>query len=217
MGALIPMMIGAAADVFNAGTSIWQTNKQLELQKEAWEREDSAVQRRVADLKAAGLSPVLAAGSAAGSSGPINVSAPKANIGNAFQAQQLLNAKEQNALTSAQIDYTNAQLDKLDADSFVSRMMRDQLRDNSSVNGRKMFDYIGSQIDRAIAENKMAIRSSEEVVRNTDMARAYGIPSNSSNAMEAVTMGRLAEGIGSDGVKTGPLASVIYGLLKALK
>lgn len=43
------------------------------LMRESWAREDNAVQRRVADLEAAGLSKTLAAGSAASSSGPIQV------------------------------------------------------------------------------------------------------------------------------------------------
>lgn len=68
----------------NSAANLEMQRKNYEYMKwaqgETWKREDNAVQRRAADLVAAGMSPVLAAGGAASASGPISLTAPQGNV-----------------------------------------------------------------------------------------------------------------------------------------
>ncbi len=88
---------------------------QKDIQKQSWDREDNAVGRRVADLKRSGLNPNLAAGSAAGASGPVALKAPIRDTGPTERAGQIpgqiIDRFANIAQTLAQKDFLDSQKD----------------------------------------------------------------------------------------------------------
>lgn len=65
-------------NMMNIGFARENRDIMIGLQREAWDREDNAITRRVGDLRNAGLNPVLAAGQGAQASGPISTQASHA-------------------------------------------------------------------------------------------------------------------------------------------
>lgn len=90
------------------------------LQETIFEREDNAVRRRVADLKAAGINPIFAAGSSAGAGSVVPTIAPHGDMSGVSAANANKLHKIQLAMQmmrmKSEIDHTNADTDRIRKD-----------------------------------------------------------------------------------------------------
>lgn len=115
-------ILGGVTDLLNFGEQKKQNEWMKLAQEETWRREDSAVQRRTADLEAAGFNKLLAAGGAAQTSSPIQVGAPQLGT----------NSIDKAALAVAMMKQ-KADISKTDADTQLSRINYDLAKDQQQV------------------------------------------------------------------------------------
>lgn len=113
---------GAATNILNFSEQKKQNAWMREAQQTTWDREDNAVQRRAADMKAAGINPLLAAGSPAQASSPVQIGAPQMeNTGfdKALVAMNLMAQKKNIGLTTAQELKTKEEIENAKKTGFL--------------------------------------------------------------------------------------------------
>ena len=113
---------GILGQVFNVGSSMYKQNYLEKMQREAWTREDNAIQRKVRDMQAAGLNPALMYGIGSGAPTSSPVDPGQAHFGPEMQESlsrmaQIKVQESQIAQTKAQTALTNAQAENVEADT----------------------------------------------------------------------------------------------------
>lgn len=129
-------------------------NYQKQLQREIFQREDNAIQRRAADIAAAGGNPATAweTGSGAGAGAPVSITAPQRSYydmslvnSSLSQIQEAADQFRQNKIDDAHIRNLDAQTGKTNAETATEALRQLQIQADTARSEEER-EYIEQQI-----------------------------------------------------------------------
>lgn len=179
---IVEGLIGALGGVTEAGlnykSQVANLDYQKDLQKQIFQREDNAVQRRASDLEKAGLSKTLAAGDAAGAGTAISTSAPQLSMVDKVAAglnyaQQMANVRKTEEETQ------NLLVQQREAESRM--MSQDMERQYMAIKlsiekgTLDMLPITKAQKEADLSLTRMQIKQAEELVKASELGRSIDL------------------------------------------
>lgn len=139
-------------------------------QTQTWAREDNAVQRRALDMKAAGINPLLAAGSAAQSSAPVKTEAPQMDVraagGAARGAAEAGGAVSDLGMRALQMKMDFAQKDAAIANMQVQNDLIRAQAEKTRVEANSIANNMPLDVQRKQLENSFAEMANPQRLRS---------------------------------------------------
>lgn len=158
---------------------------QKSAQQTTWSREDNAVQRRMSDMRAAGISPHAAAGGAAQASGPVGMKAPQRDpsipLKGAANMQNMINSVANIAQTLAQTQVLQAEGKIKGAEAEVAHETKDA--QVSSAKSDASIKHTQAQLSKETYQS--AVHQFELINKKLNLENEYSMRTMISRVAEA--------------------------------